>query len=836
MNFTKGITLFKRSLTISLITAVALSWGMAAGQEKENTEKDRQAKEEFTLEEITVTAQFQETDLQKTAIAITAVTGEMLENQNILALEDLGMIIPNANIRPVGNLGGPTDQIGLRGVDQVDFIPAFEPGVGVYVDDIYQGTLAGSSMDLMDLERVEVLRGPQGTLFGKNSLGGAIRLISKLPTGGNTGHIQVTGGNYHRLDFSGGYDLTLVDDLLFARISASSKRVDGYMDRLDFVCQMKANETPELAGSLPSILEGERINTGDCKIGEKGGSKSDAAKVMLRYTPTDDLEFNIGFDYTQVDSDPGPEVLLRGRNPDPPEGDSDRWVQENIIDPTWNTGEGDALTILGNTFVTESFYATYETFEDPILEKRWPDRSTEEYKNMFARFDYHFSDYFNIKGIFGYREYETYWAAVNFTPFAFNAFLVNQQHDQTSYELRFNGMAFNERLDWTAGLYYFKSNDHLGGYIGMGTFGLMYDFYPTGFDQNDNFHNKSKSAFAHAVYAVTDKLSVTAGARYTDEEKVYDFDHPGMIQIDQPLAYGQSHKDWKLSVDYQFTNEIMAYGMVSTGYRSEGANPKPYFASQLQEITGEEILAYEIGSKTQFFNKKLRINAAAFLNDYDPRLYNVLGAQCNDPGSNEAPQYVVPYGTTCPAGSFAEGTMGQYANVYISAPGKAEGFELDAMAIPFKNLSVNASFGYYTFETDLAPTDPGYIHPDYKTQAEYNYNIGAQYRIPFSNGAMLIPRLDMFYQGERNNGGMTTGPIEPYHVVPDYSVYNAKITFLPNHVKWSLSFEVKNLFDRFYWVSVGADRADDGVTPTYRRSGIPSPPRMYALTLRFNLM
>ncbi len=834
----KGHLLFANWLLFIFIMSL-VTVGTAMGQGDQTSKKEgQQNKNEFTLDEITVTAQYQKTNLQKTPIAITAITGDMLEDQNILSVEDLGLIVPNANIHQMGNLSGPTPQIGLRGVDQSEFIPAFEPGVGIYVDGVYQGTLTGSTMDLLDLERVEVLRGPQGTLFGKNSLGGAIRLISKVPRGDNTGHMQVTGGNYNRLEFSGSYDFSLIDNLLFARVSANSKRIDGYMDRLDYACQMKANGTPELAGSLPSILSSDKFDRGDCKIGEKGGSQSDAAKIMLRYVPSDKLEFNFGFDYTNVDSDPGAEVLVRGRNPNPPAGDADLLVQQNIIDPTWNTNPGDALSILGDSFVTGSYYSTYETYEDPILHKRYPDKQTEEYKNMFAKVDYDITDSIHLKGIFGYREYKNQWAVVNFTPFAFNAFLVDQNHDQTSYELRLNGKSFGERLDWTTGFYYFKSNDHLGGYIGMGTFGLVYDFYPTGFNQNDNFHNESKSVFAHTIFSITKDLSLTTGARYTDESKEYDFDHPGLLEIAKPLRYGQTHWDYKLSLNYQFTNENMAYAMVSTGFRSEGANPKPYFASQLQQITGEKIVAYEIGSKNQFFDNRLRVNAAAFLNDYNPRLFNLLGLQCNNALSNEPPQYVYPFpSASCPAGSYAaENGLTQYANVYISAPGKAKGVELDVTAVPINNLNVNASFGYYTFKTDLSYGDPGYMNPNYKTQPEYTYNLGAQYRFLFNNGSTLVPRIDMFHQGESNNGGLATqeGPIEPYHVIPAYTVYNARLTYMPSDVRWSLSLEVKNLFDSFYWITIGADREDDGVTPAYMRRGVPSPPRMFALTLRYN--
>ena len=109
------------------------------------------------------------------------------------------------------------------------------------------------------------------------------------------------------------------------------------MDRLDYTCQMIANGTPEKAGSFPTTLRNDKMAAGDCKIGEKGGSQSDAAKIMLRYVPTTELEFNFGFDYSNAEMDPGAETLLSDKNPN---ALFDSYVQTNIIDPRWNTNPG----------------------------------------------------------------------------------------------------------------------------------------------------------------------------------------------------------------------------------------------------------------------------------------------------------------------------------------------------------------------------------------------------------------------------------------------------------------------------------------------------------------
>ena len=150
------------------------------------------AQEGGGLEEIVVTARYREENIQTTPISISAFSGEDLDIRSIESVEDIGLVIPNAYFRRNASNFGPNNTIGLRGLNQVDFSYAFEPTVGIYIDDVYHSTITGSDMDLVDLERVEVLRGPQGTLFGKNSIGGAIRLISKLPEGNDTGMVSAT--------------------------------------------------------------------------------------------------------------------------------------------------------------------------------------------------------------------------------------------------------------------------------------------------------------------------------------------------------------------------------------------------------------------------------------------------------------------------------------------------------------------------------------------------------------------------------------------------------------------------------------------------------------------
>ena len=210
------------------------------------------------LEEITVTARFREENLQETPLAITAFSGENMEARNLTDVTMLDTFSPNTIIQPLGAGWGSTAAAFIRGVGLGDNSLSFEPGVPIYIDDVYHGRPQGAILDLLDLERVEILRGPQGTLFGKNAIGGTIRLVSRRPEGDDTGYAEVTAGTFDRLDVRGSYDIALVPDKLFARFSGSSKQRDGYFDILDFEC---VNGPGSLGGGGTGILPGATHTT-----------------------------------------------------------------------------------------------------------------------------------------------------------------------------------------------------------------------------------------------------------------------------------------------------------------------------------------------------------------------------------------------------------------------------------------------------------------------------------------------------------------------------------------------------------------------------------------------
>ena len=169
-----------------------------------------------------VTAQFRRQNLQDVPVAITAVNAEMMEQRGQRTLHEIGDQAPNVTLVETGGAFGPGMTATIRGIGQADFDPAFAPGVGVYIDDVYYTSLTGSNFNLLDLDRVEILRGPQGTLSGANSEGGSIKLYTVKPEGKDTGSVKVSYGQRNLLEVQGMADVSLISDTLFMRISGIS--------------------------------------------------------------------------------------------------------------------------------------------------------------------------------------------------------------------------------------------------------------------------------------------------------------------------------------------------------------------------------------------------------------------------------------------------------------------------------------------------------------------------------------------------------------------------------------------------------------------------------------
>ncbi|HEY5569614.1 MAG TPA: TonB-dependent receptor [Gammaproteobacteria bacterium] len=809
------------------------------------------------LEEIIVTSRYREENLQTTPLTISAFTGEALELRSLDNLEDIAVVVPNMFIRPNVSNFGPNNTVGLRNVIQVDFLYAFEPATGVYIDDVYHGTLTGSSIDLLDLERVEVLRGPQGTLFGKNSIGGAMRMVSRQPQGDDTGYVEATYGDYDRIDIKGVYDMALSDTLAL-RVSGVSKHQNGYMETVDFTCDMVRRGTPELAGIDDGIVgynadpdgpfgpgratpifgvvgspednafsfpEGQPTNQESCVTGTMGGEDIQAGRLMLRWFPSDNFEINFAADRSDSSEEAPGDALIRGDQPS---------LFNNWLGDYYLTLWGVTPFAADDRFVPEDYYKSYATWADPITGSIWDRHYKHEAEGWSLSFDYNIGENTNMEIILANRNYLSDWTSdSDFSPFEITTTNNLEDHDQDTYEIRFSGTAANDRLEWTAGAFYYDAASFLGGRVELAQFNF-FGAIPE-FDQNDKFWTENKSAFFHLVYDLTDRLSVSGGYRSTDEDKKYTFDHTGFLTVTDPLFYGISRDDWKVGLDYAFTDNIFGFVSVATGYRSDGANPRPWTPGQLLPAPGEELENTEVGVKADLFDNRLRINASVYQADYDPRLYSLFGFQCEafnspDPG----PFYAfgtLPPGNTCPPGSGNAGLPAFNWFAYFATSGVTDGVEVELSAYPTENLSIDYSLGVNSFEGDPGPGDPAYIHPTALLQPERNMSAGIQYDFNLTNGGVVSPRLDWFYQSKRTNGPLTVEQVCPQFCNPEYDYFNLRLTYLNANRDLQISLASTNVTDEFWWYQIGADTNIAGI-PSRPRSGVPSAPQMWNLSLR----
>jgi iron complex outermembrane recepter protein len=818
------------------------------------------------LEEIVVTARHREEGVQTTPIAISAFTGEELLARSIDNVEDLGLVVPNAFFRRNVSNFGPNNTIGLRGLNQVDFSYSFEPTVALYVDDMYHSTMTGSDMDLLDLERVEVLRGPQGTLFGKNSLGGAVRLFSRKPQGDNTGSVQATIGRFDRLDIRGIGDFALTEQA-FVRVVGMSRQREGYGRTLDFTCEMIRRGTPELAGIGDGVVGAEPLppvppfftpryepvfgevgsaednafsfpqardpRQGSCETGKLGGTSSLAGRVMFRLVPTERLELNITGYVTSTRDDPNVEAQLS-----PPGGLFNQLYEAGVVIPNYG------IRFTDDRLISPDPYTNYSTFSNIVTGATYPRDWTTDASGVSLVMDYAIGNNISAKLVIADRKYDNEWTNdSDRTPFGLIQTHYIQEHEQFQAELQFNGVAANGRLGWTTGLFYFDSDSRAFNTTEFAAFdfvGLLPNFVA-----DDLYTTDNKSAFVHVSYDLSERFSLSGGLRYTDESKTNTFQHFGQIVVPEPLSFGGSRTDWKAGVEFRVTENVYLYTQAATGFTSEGATPRIFTIGQLRSIPGEELISYEIGAKLDFAQNRVRVNTAFYYSDYDPRSIQVGGVtQCDDPMDPDPFPHRLA-GGNCPEGTALAGTTGLAWFFYDNVPGTLEGFELEVAASPVRDLLLTYTAGTNTYKNrDLNPTSPVYRHPDYRAQPEWNMSFGVQYGWNLANGGRLTPRLDAFYQGVRHNGPTNARPgvhgvtanVCPHQCVPSYTTYNARLTYDSPDGEWRAALSGTNITDKFYWQQLGTEFAVNAATgaigaPTVNRGGVPSRPREWALSL-----
>ena len=754
------------------------------------------------LQEVTVTAQFREQSVQDTPLSITAISGAILESRSQTNLSEVANQAPNVTLKPQGAAFGPSLGASIRGVGQFDFNPALEPGVGLYVDDVYYATLTGSILDLLDLDRVEILRGPQGTLAGKNSIGGAMKLFSKKPES-EGGYLSAAYGTRNRVDLRGSADFAL-NDRLFARLSGVSKKQDGYIQRRDYGCDHPDSGVPIL------------VSTGQgCVLGYDGNVDYSAARGMLRFVASDNLEITGAVDYTHDVRNASGSVLVQGTS---------------TVNPNVQPVQGVTALPASAFVVPRGSYYNYATYYDPkntftVLTGPNTGRTTptdETRPNAGIDFsgwgasghiDWKLTDRLSLVSISAFREYTSYFANDNdLSPLASSLGYGTLQFHSFSQEFRLNGALFDDdRLEYTVGAFYMDQKS-----VYATTQDLRYSATGlTAFQGDDPVNANTKAAFAHASYKLTDPLTLNLGVRYTDEHKDYTFTRKTRTGITYaPLAaidglrsdYNGNNVDYRANLQYAWTDQIMTYAQVATGFKGGGISPRPFSAAQAVPFNPETLKSYEIGVKSDVFDRRMRVNASVFFSDYNDMLLTL----------SSCPQYGV--GLPC-------------AVVANAGDAQIKGAELEAEIHPIQHLSIDGSFSYLNFKyTRINPAAGGPTRPtgpQFGMVPAYTptrkWSVGVQYEIPLSTLGTLTPRIDASYQGDLYTNGANAAT----NHIDSYTVANARLTWRNSEGSWESSFEVTNLTDQYYFLTRFDQYTLTGVT-----DGQPGRPREWALTVK----
>jgi len=829
MKIANRIDFYARGSRVLLAIGLALICGTALGQGSN------------ALEEIVVTAEFRAANVQETPLAVTAVTADMLEARSQTNLAQITAQAPNVSLRPAGSAFGSALVAFIRGIGQTDFNPSVEPGVGIYLDDVYYGTITGNLLDLLDLERVEVLRGPQGTLAGRNSIGGAIKLFSRKPDGSNDGFIEGTYGKYSRTDIKGAAGFTIVPDKLFARIAGSSRNSDGYVTRYDYAC-VNNLPPPGTPGGLPTYAPAF-----GCELGKEGGQSYTSGRLALRWVVTDKIDLNVAASIVNDHSESQPGVLVAAIDHS---GSNFPWLSPNgpvtppfasqiPNNPTFNPFAGSSVPIFydnnangtfdagvdvpyDSRFVTGGTYANYATYindgkstSSPLFQGGTPGADEALYKpdvtppinhlkawDVSTSLSWQLSDNASLLYVFAYRSYNNAFAEdTDGSPLAVQQLLQVLKHTQTTHELRLNATLFDGYADVTFGGFYLDQETNENARVDLPYVGFDFLHGP------DLVPSKNKSVYGHVTLHPWERIDISAGLRYSKDEKSYTFHRHnpdgtpvqacttfwfweagnppncGVFGLDGlSVDYSSDRIDWRTAISYDYTDDIMLYAQFASGYKAGGNNARPFFPSQSHAFDPEELVTYEAGIKSTWANQ-LRLNMAFFWNDYT------------------AIQLPTTTCTWAPPGQ--QNPCASQNNV-----GDAEvwGAELEAEWHPTEAFSFDASYSHLNFKyTKIAEVAPGVPATDVREgmispyTPENKWSIGAQYELQLPNNlGTLTPRIDANWQddiyADANN--------RPTNFIPDYMLVNARMTWQSVDDNWQIAAEATNLTNEYYYVTL----------------------------------
>jgi iron complex outermembrane receptor protein len=720
----------------------------------------QEGQKRVALEEVIVTAQKREESLQDTPISITAFGQEALTQQGISSIDDLQGKVPSLNMTPFPTQN-TTPRMFIRGVGAGDVQVTQDPAVGVYIDQVYIGRSTGIALDVADLAQIEVLRGPQGTLFGRNSIGGAINMTTRKPETGLLAFKQEAGvGNENLFRAKTSTNIPLTDDLAL-RAAYFTKERDGWMS-----------------------------NDGPGRDWQDG--KDEGGKIDLLWEPNDLWSLRYSYDYSRSE----------------------------FVNPTFQ-----AIIPAGGS----------ENLEIPVSSGRLNTLSTKDYLGVSdTKVDGHSLaisrewDAGTLKSITAYREME-YWEFTNLESGSPSEQLVlnsnrgidllgsrpHLDQDQWSQEFQFLG-TLNDNLDYVVGAYYFDEKATQDSASGSFVFFQQPDQYNY-FD----IENESWAVFAQGNWTpeiLDSRLTLTAGIRYTEDDRsapavfIYDPDPTDKsFSADPDSSFDNT--SYTLVANFAVTDDINTYAKLATGYKSGGYNIR---ASSEEKYTNgfdeEKITTWELGTKSEFWDHRVRVNAATYFSVYKDIQLNT--SDLSTPAD-------------------VRDTL-----VFNAGEGEIFGVELDVTALLTEGLTARVSYAYQDadFTEYDDPQNEGKTEDDFvfSNAPDHQYTVGLDYFYPFSFGN-LDASINYNWVDDRYDTQNAAEAESGQAVIESYGVWGAYLGLsniqLGAYGSLTVSLWGKNLDDEEYFTSAPIILQPAGA---YDKAVTWGEPRSYGVDLIYN--
>lgn len=704
-----------------------------------------------TVDEIVVTSQKRASGLsvQDIASSVSAVNSEKMELTQSIDLTDIGRLAPNATLHPSATFAS-TPNFLIRGIGVSGTTRSLDPTVGIVVDGVYIGYPVGANIDVFDRESIEILRGPQGTLLGRNVTGGAVVVRTRRPDGEFRVKTDVTIGDYNRRDLSVSIEGSLIENKVAGKIAVMTRNRDGYWD--DNNGGTIVPDETVIAAASSTGIDVDLAGTGD------SGSKPDMdltiIRPMLHFTPSDNLEITLIGEFLRDKSGTANSaVFVNAENPrrstsfgyTPP---SDRYeINHNLMG-------GNDLEI--DTYIAELNYTT----DNGVL-----------------------------TAISSYREL-TYDSSTDFdgSPFTIFHFPDNhEEQEQISHEIRY-AADVSDKLKYVVGASYFDQ-EYL---VGERRLFAAADLAGVVKLQHDSW-----SIFGELDYMFNDSTKLTLGGRWTDESKSAQFNRIGTCEVDfsscneAPLQQQGTFDDFtpKLAVTHYLNDDVNIYASYTRGFRSGTFDARASTdASFLESAPGpENVDSYEIGLKSILMDQKLLLNVAIFQTEYQDIQKAAL--------------------EPCVIGTVGCDT-GRVQRLVNAAEATIEGIEIEAQAYLSEQFSLEGSLGYTDagfdswegFDADGTAgydpvTDPAAAAAlKFERVPELTYTIAANYVMPLEGGSDVQFRASYAYSDEFYNDALNTEVIK----TDSHGLLDASISYTNEERGLRLTLFGKNLTDEEY--------------------------------------